>query len=448
MAGEANEKCAVSAFVANEDTLHAAGLIHETLFSMQHRGAEATGIASQMQNGSVETLRERGTVSSVYNNVNLARLAGSTAIGHNRYSTSGSKLKHPQPFKDTPTGFAYAHNGNLPVTKQLTRYLDLSNINVDQFNDSEMMGLAISQFIRSGRDLPEAVELAYPLFRGAFSSVAMHDGMVVAFRDSKGIRPLAIGESQDGFAIASETCGLDIIDAEYLREVKPGEIAIITKGKIESKQVVESDPKLDMFEFVYFARPDSLLYDQRVADVRRRFGEQLAVQHPPGDESSEDLLVIPVPETSIPAAEAYAEKLGLSRRTDAIIKNRYARRAFMQPAAHERREHVRRKHNIIPEVVRGKHLLFIDDSIVRLDTIPVLAEQAHAAGAKSLSFLIASAPVPFPDYYGIDTPKQSELAAANLTIEEMREKIDCKYLGFLSLDRMIQATTLPAEQFN
>ncbi len=447
MAGEAKEKCAVSAVMSEDPELSASSLTYETLFAMQHRGSEASGMASLLPDGYLESHRENGMVRDVYDEEAIGRLAGSVAIGHNRYSTSGSKLSHAQPVVDESIGFAFAHNGNLPTTEFLETYLSKHNVNTRHINDSEMMGLAIAQQIRNGQALPDAVQLSYPYFKGAFSCVGMHDGMLVAFRDPKGIRPLALGKLEEGYAVTSETCGLDIIGADYEREIAPGEMIVITNDGIESMMLTDSDSKLDMFEFVYFARHDSQLYGQSINEVRRRFGHQLAEQHPPAAENSDNILVVPVPDTSVPASEGYAEALGLQHR-QAVIKNRYIGRTFMQPTNHQRNQQLRRKHNIIPEAVQGRDVIFIDDSIVRLNTIPRLVELAHQVGAKSVSVLIASAPVRFPDYYGIDTPKQGELAAANMTVEQMREKIGCKYLGFLSVRRMVSATNLPAENFN
>jgi len=448
MAGEAREKCAVAAIITPGSESPASHRVYEELFAMQHRGAEASGIVSQPIHEGLQAHRGLGMVPDVYDEAAMRHLSGSIAVGHNRYSTSGSKKSHPQPFTDPAIGFAFGHNGNLPVTQYLETYLSKHHIQPEHLNDSEMMGHAIAQYIRSGHDLPDAVELAYPLFRGAFSCVAMHDGAVVAFRDPKGIRPLALGTlAEGGYAVASETCGLDIIDAAYEREVRPGELAIISNDGIESRQVAEGDSKLDMFEFAYFARGDSRLYGQSVNEVRRRFGEELAAQHPPHTDDVKNIVVVPVPDTSIPAAEGYAEALGLCER-QAVVKNRYIGRTFMETTNGGRNTQLRRKHNIIAEAVDGKDLMLVDDSIVRLNTIPRLVKLAYMSGARSVGVVIASPPVRFPDFYGIDTPKQSELAAANLTIEQMREEIGCNYLGFLSVSRMAAATGMPASQFN
>jgi amidophosphoribosyltransferase len=294
------------------------------------------------------------------------------------------------------------------------------------------------------------------MFKGAFSCVGMYDNTLFAFRDPFGIRPLALGYFHDSWAISSETCGLDIINAKYDREVKPGEMVIIDEhGKLESKQLAEGMDKLDIFEFVYFARHDSKLYGTTVNEVRRRFGRELALQHGALHDNGENVVVVPVPDTSIPEAEGYAESLGLTNK-QAIIKNRFIGRTFMQPTDEARKKQLRRKHNIISDPVRGKDVVLIDDSIVRLNTIPNLVQRMKSIGAKTVSVLIGSPPVRFPDYYGIDTPNQSELAAANMTIEEMRKSMgqdrygedNCKYLGFLSLERMIKATGMPADMFN
>lgn len=447
MAGEAIEKCAVAAVYTENPEVQASELVYENLYAMQHRGAEASGMASLLPNGQLESRRKLGMVRDVYNEKSIRRLAGSVAIGHNRYSTSGSRLDHPQPVKDKSIGFALSHNGNLPVTRQLETFLSKQNMNPNQFNDSEMMGLAIAQQIRNGHDAADAIELAYPMFRGAFSCVALHDDTIFAFRDAKGIRPLALGSFEDGYAVTSETCALDIIDATYEREINPGELVIIGSDGIETRQIADPSHKLDMFEFVYFARHDSRLYGQSVNEVRRRFGEELAEQHSPLAADASNIVVVPVPDTSVPSSEGYADALGL-KHTQAVIKNRYIGRTFMQPTQMQRLTQLRRKHNIIPEAVDGKDVILIDDSIVRLNTLPRLVELAKLSGAKSVATLIASPPVRFPDYYGIDTPKQSELAAANMSVEDMRREIDSDYLGFLSLSGMIKATGITAERFN
>ena len=444
MAGEINEKCAVSAIVSDGEP--ASPFVYESLRLMQHRGEEASGIASQPDNCALQTHRKEGLVFDVYSRTDLERLAGSVAIGHNRYSTDG-KERHPQPYEDPALGLAFAHNGNLPVIEPLKEFLANGGIKIENYNDSEMMGLAIAQYMRGGLELPDAIEKAYPLFGGAFSCVAMQGDVAVAFKDSKGIKPLAFAQFDDKRAIASETCGLDVDGAKYVREIEPGEMMIITKDSVEPRQIAEGQPKLDMFEFVYFSKHDSYLYGQRVNEVRRRFGQRLAVEHPPITDDCDKVLVIPVPDTSVPAAQAYAHKLGLELR-NSLIKDRFIGRTFMQPTNELRVQQLKRKLILITEDVVDRDVIYIDDSIVRLNTMPGLIEKAQKAGARSVTVLVASAPYRFPDFYGTDTPNQKKLAAANMTVEQMRNEINCLYLGYLSLSGMVEATGLPADMFN
>lgn len=447
MAGEAKEKCAVVGFVGFDPSYLASGPVFESLMAMQHRGAEAAGAAASAADG-VKYHSGNGLVPHVLTPPVVKGLIGSRAIGHNRYTTSGSNANdYAQPVVDPDIGLAFAHNGNLPDVGRAEEFLQSCNIRTGHLNDSGMMGRVIAQFIRGGSELPDAIEQATNYFDGAYSCVAMHDGLVVAFRDPLGIRPLAIGKSKNGYAVASETCGLDIIDASYEREVAPGEMVVITPGGVESRQIAEGQSKLDMFELVYFSRHDSYLEGQRVNSVRQRFGEKLASEHPPRFGNYDSIVVVPVPDTSVPASQGYAEALRLTHK-QAVIKNRYIGRTFMEPTDLGRKEHLKRKHNIISEDVAGKDVIFIDDSVVRGNTMPVLVELAREAKAKTVTVLIASPPVRFPDFYGIDTPSQKDLVAANMTIEEMRRAIKCDYLGFLSLSGMVKSTGLPAERFN
>jgi len=442
-----HEKCAVGAIVMDNDEQLAADLMYYVLYALQHRGVEASGISTLSTDGALLSQRQPGMVRDVYDDKTIRNIASNMAIGHNRYSTNGSKSKHLQPVQDEPIAFAMATNGNLPVTSHLETFLNKNNIRTADLNDSEMKALAIAQHIRAGKALPDAIELSSHLFTGSYSSVAMHDDMVVAFRDPMGIRPLEIGHFDGGYVIASETCALDLIDAEHERSVKPGEMVIITKDGLESRQITDGQEKLDIFEFVYFARPDSYLYGENVGYVRYRLGEQLAQEHPQFADNP-NTLVVPVPETSVPIAEGFAKALDLDWTASSVVKNRYVGRTFMMQSQKLRQRHLRLKHSIIPEFVKGRDAIFVDDSIVRLNTAPLLAEQAFAAGAKSVAMLIGSPPVRYPDFYGIDTPMQSELAAANMTVEQMRDEINVKYLGFLSLSRMVEATSQPRHKFN
>ncbi len=439
------EKCAVVGVVEKDNASLTA---IDALRAMQHRGPEASGVTSMAEDGILNIHRELGLVKDVYRDPQIiASLAGSLAIGHNRYSTSGDKKKHSQPVVDESIGFSLGHNGNLTDTAELEEELKQHNVIISRLNDSEMMARTIATKIREGQTLPDAIADMYNQFNGAFSCVAMHDGQVVAFRDRFGIRPLSYGSLPDnGWVIASETCGLDTAGADFINDIKPGQMMVFTPGyPPKSTQLAEGKETLDIFEFVYFARPDSMLYGESVYEVRRRFGEELADLH--ASFIPDNAIVVPVPDTSIPASEGFSEKLDIRTR-QAIVKDRYVGRTFILPTEHERQKQLKIKHNIAPMAVKNKDVVVIDDSIVRLNTIPIIVERLKASGAKSVTVLIASPPVRYPDFYGIDTPRQSKLAAHHMTVEEMRKAINAEYLGFLSLDGMIRATRSPKSRFN
>lgn len=449
MAEEMHEKCAVGAVYDVERNNRAAELVEGMLYATQHRGPEAAGIVSGLDDGSLAAHRQPGLVRDVFTDETMGHLRGNKATGHTKYSTSGDKKRHLQPVIDDALAFSFAHNGNIPTTTSMDSYLERHNLLHGEVNDSEKMSLTIAQHIREGASLPDAVEQAYPLFTGAFSCVASQDDLVVAFRDPYGIRPLALGKLDDkSWAVSSETYGLEYIGANYEREVEPGEMVIITNEGIESRQVAEGVPKLDIFEMVYFARHDSYLYNHNLYMFRADCGREMAEEHGPIFDDDENTLVVPIPDTSLPASEEYAYQLGLQHK-GICLKNRYVvKRQFMETDDDNRQQVARNKHSIIREAVKGRNIILRDDSIVRMNTIPDRVKEMYAYGARKVGVLIDSPPVRFPDFYGIDTPTQAELAAANMTVEEMRKEIGCDYLGFLSLSRLIDATGHNAEEFN
>lgn len=440
---ELKEKCAVVAVAADQ----AAEIGATALFALQHRGPEATGLVTQRSDGTIQSNIGQGLTQDVHTEEEIAKLEGDLAVGQDKYSTNGSKHKHWQPVKDEAIGAAMGHNGNLPKTGGLDCFLERHNILTGPANDSEKASLSLFQAIRSGLELPDAVERIYPMLEGAFSCVALHGGLIVAFRGAVGIRPLEMGTLDgDGTIFASETCAIDSVDGLFERSVRPGELVVAARdgGIIETRQLAEGQEKLDLFEFVYFAREDTRLYGRSVHGARTSSGEKLAEQHPPITDDPDNILVTSVPETSGPAAEGYAHSLGLTY-GKAIVKNRYVGRSFLMPTNDMRRKQLRRKHNIIPEKVVDKDMIVIDDSAVRFNTAPRLIKQLKAAGARSVMFLLASPPIRFPNFYGIDTPAQDELTAANYTIEEMRRMIGADYLGYLSLGRLVEAIGVPAD---
>lgn len=444
---EVREKCAVVGVSYEEDGSTASHLAYQALFALQHRGVEGSGISTLGPSHEQRWVRKPGMVRDVYQRDDLEWLHGTTAVGHNRYSTNGGRSAHLQPVTSPDIGYALAHNGNFPDLTRVEAYLENRRLITKGLNDSEMFAAAVASKIRRGLDIDKAVQEVQGFAVGAYACVAAYRESLFAFRDPDGIRPLEIGKIDGGIIFASETCALDTIGAEHVRSVDPGELVLAEGGKIvQSYQLQSPEPHFDIFELVYFARHDSVQVGERVNEVRRRFGYALAELHPPRTDLA-NTVVIPVPDTSVPAAEGYAEKTGIPHES-AIVKNRYVGRTFMQPGQETRKRDLSRKHTIIAERVRGRDVILVDDSIVRGNTIPRLVAECWEAGARSVTVLIASPPVRFSDHYGIDTPSQDELLAANMTPEQMREFIGASYLGFLTVDAMVAATGKPAERFN
>ncbi len=440
--GALNEKCAV--FGVYGPKKEASRVTYYGLWALQHRGQESSGIATS-DGKKLYRHAAAGLVANVYRNEDLDHMPGNIAIGHNRYATSGGADElNNQPCLCVNDGkdFAFAHNGNLPDYSKLEAFLVSKNVPVKGLNDSRMMAEAISWYIAQGHVLEQAIIKAYPLFEGVFSSVALDRDKLIAFRDQCGIRPLSIGTLGDGYVIASETCAFDTVGATYLRDVEPGELVVIDKHGLTSHQVVPANPKMDIFEFVYFARPDSILKGQRVNTVRERFGMEMAKEFPVDAD-----VVIPVPDSSIPAALGYAHESGIPFDMG-LIKNRYINRTFIQPTAELRKRDIKMKLNPVIESIAGKRVVLVDDSIVRGTTMRQVVNMVREAGAKELHVLISCPPVRYPDFYGINTPDQADLVSSRLTVEETREYIGADSLHFLSHDGMVRATGLAASQFS
>jgi amidophosphoribosyltransferase len=433
------EKCAV--FGAFNVGPEASRLAFYSLWALQHRGQESSGIVSS-DGESLYRHVAPGLVANAYHEEDLEQLPGSMAIGHNRYSTSGgADGLHGQPILKRDSGFALAHNGNLPVTDALEAFLDDHNCPHHKLNDSEMMAEAINCLINEGLELEQAITKAYPLFTGAFSSVAMSATKLVAFRDHCGIRPLSIGRLGDGYVVASETCAFDTIGAHFICDVQPGEMVVIDKHGLAKHQLVPGRPNLDIFELIYFARPDSVIRGMSVNQVRQNLGKELVKE-----QKIEADVVVPVPDSSIPAALGYAKASGIPFEM-ALIKNRYIHRTFIRPTAKLREQDLRMKLNPIPNLIKGKRVILVDDSIVRGTTMRKIVQMLRDAGAKTVHVLSSSPPVAYPDFYGINISDQSELIASHMSNEEIREYIGADSLGYLSFDGMIRATGQPADTF-
>ncbi len=433
------EKCGV--FGVYGKGLDAGRLAFFGLYALQHRGQESSGIASS-DGSQIVCHKKMGLVAQVFTEKDIQKLKGYIAIGHNRYSTSkSSSVKHAQPVFIEDVRLTLVHNGNLPSTAALQQFLAKKNAVYKTLSDSEMIAEAIAVLMREGMKVEDAVQKIFPLITGAFSILIMSKDTLIAIRDSFGIRPLSMATLNGGFIFSSETCASHPIGAEFTRDVNPGEMVVVNDNGMKSIELAMGTQKLDIFEFVYFARPDSLLLGKSVYAMRRNCGTELAKEFP-----LEADVVIPVPETAMPVALAYAKATGIPLETG-LIKNRYIHRTFIAPEQHIRDQGVKLKLTPLPEVIRGKRVVVIDDSIVRGTTSKQIVQMLFEAGAAEVNFLVSCPPVLFPDFYGIDTPRQDELLATRMSLEEMRKYLGATRLHFLSYDGLIRATELPESVF-
>ncbi|OGI94987.1 amidophosphoribosyltransferase [Candidatus Nomurabacteria bacterium RIFCSPLOWO2_01_FULL_42_17] len=412
------------------------------LFALQHRGQEASGITTS-DGKKLHTHKGAGLVAQVYTEKNIEDLKGHIGIGHNRYSTSGgSALDHAQPVINPLHSFALAHNGNLPSVAKMEKFLASKKALQKNRSDSELIADTVDFYIKEGNSLEKSVEKAFPLITGAFSLVMMDKNTLVAVRDAYGMRPLALGRLDKGYVVASETCALKTIGATFTREINPGEMVVINENGIKSVQLAPSNPKHDVFEYVYFARPDSVLNGKLIYEVRKNFGKTLAREFKANVDA-----IVPVPDTATPVALGYSEISGIPMEM-ALVKNRYVHRTFIEPDKKSRRNSVALKLIPLPQILKGKKIAVIDDSIVRGNTCKRLVETLFKSGAIEVHLLISSPPVRFPDFYGMDTPNQNELIASHKTTEEIRKFLGATSLHYLSLDGLIKSIGLPKEHIS
>ncbi len=433
------EKCAV--FGIYGKGLDVSRLTFFGLYALQHRGQESSGIAST-DGKNIYCYKHNGLVAQVYNEEIIRSLFGHCAIGHNRYSTSsGTDVKHAQPIETADHSIALVHNGNLSSVKALSDFLNKKGITVTDVSDSKIITEALYALTKDGMTIEKALEKIFPLMTGSFSLLIMTKDKLIAIRDQHGIRPLSIGKINGGYVFASETCAFHPIGAEFIGVVKPGEMVIVDGKGIHRKQIVKSIQKLDIFEFVYFSRPDSILLGQSVYDVRKKFGDELFKEN-----KIEADVVIPVPETAIPVAIGYANASGIPFEMG-LIKSRYIHRTFIEPEQHIREQGVKLKLAPLKEVIKGKRVIVIDDSIVRGTTSRQIVKMLFETGAKEVHFLVSSPPVKFPDFYGIDLPRQYDLLAVGKTVKQMNAYLGSTSLSFLSYSGMIKATGLKETLF-
>ena len=406
------------------------------LYALQHRGQESAGIVSVDESGTARSLRKMGLVSEAFSDAELQKLGGPIAIGHTRYSTAGtSTIDNAQPmlarFRDGH--IALAHNGNLTNATELRRELEDRGSIFTSTMDSEVL---VHRLAKSSAVAPEH-KLADALARveGAYSLLVLIGRTLLAARDPRGWRPLVIGRAGDAWVAASETCALDIVGARTIREVGPGEIVVFDADGMRCLQAFEPKQlKRCVFEHIYFARPDSYVFGGSVDRARRALGRQLAIEQPaPGAD-----LVFAVPDSSNAAALGYAEQSGLPLEL-ALIRNHYIGRTFIQPSQGDRAAKVKVKYNAVREVLEGKSVVMVDDSIVRGTTTRGLVSLVRAAGAREVHMRVSSPPITGPCYYGIDTPRKEELIAANYPVVEIARRIGVDSLGYLSLDGMLKA---------
>ena len=434
------EKCAV--FGVYGTRLEVARLAFFGLFALQHRGQESSGIATA-DGEKLHVHRGMGLVAQVFNEDDIKKMPGHISVGHNRYSTAGgSKVEHAQPMMDAKERFALAHNGNLPSITALHEYLSETRESDKEDSDSRFIVNALAAAMDGGDSLEEAVKRIYPLMTGAFSILIMGRDRLIAIRDRCGIRPLSMAKVGGGIAFSSETCALHTIDAEFLGDVLPGEMVVVDESGVHREQLAEPDPKFDVFEFVYFSRPDSELLGKSVYEVRKQFGVQLAKER-----KIEADVVIPVPETSNPVAIGYSQASGIPLELG-LTKNRYIHRTFIQPEQHMREQGVKMKLTPVEGVIKGKRVIVVDDSIVRGTTSRQIVEMLFDVGAKEVHFIVSSPPVRFPDFYGIDTPRQDQLIAAMKTEEEVCAYLKATSLQYLSLQGMIDSIGVSESQLN
>jgi len=410
-----------------------ARLAYFALFALQHRGQESAGIASA-QAGKIMTVRDLGLVSQVFDEEKLRALQGQMAIGHVRYSTTGSSAwENAQPvWRSDRRQVALAHNGNLINAVELHAELSERGVQFRGTSDSEIIAALLST--HEADRIEDAVTDVMPRLEGAFSTVVMTKDSVVAFRDPAGLRPLALGIIGDDYCVASESCAFDIIAAELLREVQPGEMVSLGAGGIETRQVVDSPRRaFCVFEHIYFARPDSILEGNRTQVSRRKMGEILWREAP-----VEADVVIAVPDSGNPAAAGYSKASGIPR-DDGLIKNRYVQRTFIQPGQDLRKHGLRMKFNPLREVVAGKRLVVVDDSIVRGNTTRQIVQMLRDAGAMEIHMRISAPPIRHPCHYGVDMSTTEEMVAHDRTEEEVAAELGCDSLRYLSLDGVYEA---------
>ena len=434
-----NEKCAVIGIFDHDE---ASKLAYFSLHAMQHRGQEAAGISTS-DGEKLYTIKDRGLVTQVFDTQKLNTLKGNMAIGHTRYSTAGDdSILDAQPvFARYDLGeMAIVHNGNLTNAKEVRDALIKKGAIFQTFMDTENL---IHLIAKSDQlHLTDRIIDAVKKIEGAYSLVFLSRSKMFAMRDRFGFRPLSLGRLGDGYVVASETCAFDLIGAEFIRDVEPGELLIFEKGKApQSIKVYEPTPKHCIFEYVYFARPDSNVYNQNVYSMRKAMGKELALAQPVVAD-----MVVPVPDGGVPAAIGYAQASGIPYEM-AIMRNHYIGRTFIEPTQEMRDLKVKMKLSPINDLIRGKKLIVVDDSIVRGTTSRRIVRMLKEAGAAEVHMRISSPPTTDPCFYGVDTPDKDKLIASNMTNAEICAFIEADSLAYLSNDALLRSVNADDDKY-
>lgn len=427
-----HEECGVFGIFGHDD---AATLTALGLHALQHRGQESSGIISY-DRGEFFVHRGLGLVDDIFNNNDvISTLLGNCAIGHNRYATTGGTLlRNVQPVYAEMAfgGFAVAHNGNLTNAMKLRAELVEQGSLFQSTNDTEVI-IHLVALSRKTNVLDRFIE-SLKKVEGAYSLVAFGEGKMIGVRDPNGFRPLVLGKLGKAHILASETCALDIIGADFVRDIEPGELVVITEQGIQSQRPFEKQSsRFCIFEYIYFARPDSLVEGRSVYDMRKKIGAKLAAESPCDVD-----IVVPVPDSGVPAAIGFAEASQIPFELG-IIRNHYVGRTFIEPTQKIRHLGVKRKHNANRGLIEGKRIVLVDDSIVRGTTSRKIVEMMRAAGAKEVHMRISSPPTKHSCFYGIDTPSSEELLASSKSVEEMKDFIGVDSLAFISENGLYQA---------
>jgi amidophosphoribosyltransferase len=421
---------------------NASRLAYMGLYALQHRGQESTGIVTS-DGGCFHAFKAPGLVSETYEDEVLAQLEGASAIGHNRYSTTGSqRSSNIQPLVVDLKGkpLAIAHNGNLVNARELRSEMEREGSIFQSTTDSELFVHLMARSKKS--DLRSMIEAATGMVRGAYCLLLLSLDSVIALRDPNGFHPLCLGRNGDTVFVSSESCGLDIVGASFEREIGPGEMVTACDGQVASCRIAEAE-RLSMcvFELIYFSRPDSVVFGVSVDAVRKAFGRRLAEEHP-----AEADVVISVPDSSNAAALGYSQASGIPLEFG-MIRNHYVGRTFIYPTSEIRDYRVRIKYNPVKELLAGKRVVVVDDSIVRGTTSRKLMRMLKAAGTKEIHVRISSPPIRYPCFYGIDTPTREELSAARNEVGEIARYLEVDSLRYLSVEGLLESTGLPPGDF-